>query len=93
MKRDLLAFADAGEEKPGATITPKGGDRPYKPNLKETQMVPVGRSKGVGAIFGWKLPSFMVWLIKGRDYLTGTAPDLVNGDKWKKENSWKPTDA
>lgn len=66
-----------------------GEDRPYKPNLTETQIVPIGQSKGVGAIFGWKLPSFFVWAIKGRDYFAGMSPDMVNGNKWKKESKWK----
>jgi NADH dehydrogenase FAD-containing subunit len=80
VKRDLL----------NPEGTPKGGqDRPYKPNLKETQLVPVGRSKGVGAVFGWKLPSIMVWMIKGRDYFTSMTPPIVDGSKWKKESKWK----
>lgn len=87
LSRDLHAFAEAGGEK--ADAKPKGSDRPYKPNEKETQLVPIGQSKGVGAIFGWKLPSFMVWLIKGRDYFTSMAPALVDGTKWKKESTWK----
>lgn len=87
LSRDLHAFAEAGGEKVDAK--PKGADRPYKPNEKETQLVPIGQSKGVGAIFGWKLPSFVVWLIKGRDYFTSMGPALVDGSKWKKESNWK----
>ncbi|KAF2422079.1 FAD/NAD(P)-binding domain-containing protein [Tothia fuscella] len=78
IKRDLL------NPEGGA----KGQDRPYKPNLKETHLVPVGRSKGVGAVFGWKLPSQMVWMIKGRDYFASMTPDLVGGNKWSKESKW-----
>jgi NADH dehydrogenase FAD-containing subunit len=80
VKRDLLSI----DGKPVG-----GQDRPYKPNLKETQLVPIGRSKGVGAVFGWKLPSIMVWMIKGRDYFTGMTPPIVDGSKWKKESKWK----
>jgi NADH dehydrogenase FAD-containing subunit len=80
VKRDLLS----PDGKPTG-----GQDRPYNPNLKETQLVPVGRSKGVGAVFGWKLPSFMVWLIKGRDYFTSMTPQIVDGRKWAKESKWK----
>lgn len=82
IKRDLLA----GEAKP------TGSDRIYKPNLKETQLVPVGMSKGVGAVFGWRLPSFFVWMIKGRDYLVSKGPHMVSGAKWEKEVEWKPQD-
>lgn len=87
LSRDLHAFAEAGGEKLDAK--PKGPDREYKPNLKETQLVPIGQSKGVGSIFGWKLPSIFVWLIKGREYFTNMGPPLVDGSKWKKESSWK----
>jgi len=80
VKRDLLA--PEGE-------APKGSDRPYKANMKETQIVPVGRSKGVGAIFGWKVPSIFVWLIKGRDYFASMTPPIVDGSKWNKESKWK----
>lgn len=93
LSRDLHAFAAAKGEKADADIKPQGADRPYKANLKETHLVPIGQSKGVGAVFGWKLPSLMIWLIKGRDYFTSTGPPLVDGSKWKKESSWKGTAA
>ncbi|KAF2083335.1 FAD/NAD(P)-binding domain-containing protein [Saccharata proteae CBS 121410] len=87
VKRDLHAWAKAVGEKEG--VKPKGTDREYKANEKETQIVPIGQSKGVGAVFGWKLPSFMVWMIKGRDYLASTGVQLVSGSKWQKESKWK----
>lgn len=68
-----------------------GPDRHYTPNLKEQQIAPIGTSKGVGAMMGWRLPSFMVWMIKGRDYMIGMlAVPTVNGDGFKKEGKWKP---
>lgn len=86
LKRDLLAAHSDPNAKP------KGGDRPYKANRSETQLVPVGQSKGVGAFNGNKLPSVMVWGIKGRDYMSGTATQIVTGTRWNKEVGWKPTD-
>ena len=69
-----------------------GPDRLYTSNSKESQLVPVGTGKGVGAMMGWKLPSFFVWMIKGRDYMIGMlAVPTVNGDAWKKEKKWKPS--
>ncbi|KAK7536350.1 uncharacterized protein J3D65DRAFT_628295 [Phyllosticta citribraziliensis] len=88
LARDLGAYS---ADKPDAA--PAGPDRTYTPNLKETQLVPVGQSKGVGAVFGWKLPSMMVWAIKGRDYMVSNAGSIVEGSKWAKESSWKPTDS
>jgi apoptosis-inducing factor 2 len=82
--RDLLAYhhSNGKEEKP------KGPDREFTENKTETQIVPVGRSGGVGAAMGWKLPSFMVWLMKGRDYFLWSAPQIAEGTKWKSEGKW-----
>lgn len=86
VKRDLLA----AHKDPN--VKPEGPDRKYKPNLSETQVVPVGQSKGVGAFNGNKLPSIMCYMVKGKDYMSGTGVDMVTGKKWIKENGWKPTD-
>lgn len=86
VKRDLLADASPNGEKAGA----HGPDREFKPNLTETQLVPVGRSKGVGSVFGHQLPSIMVWGIKGRDYFTSQSAGTLTGSKWNKESAWKP---
>lgn len=77
IKRDLLSAAGQSVE---------GADREFKEVKKEMQMVPIGRSKGVGAAFGWRLPSFMVWLIKGRDYFLWTTGPLWSGTHWAKES-------
>jgi NADH dehydrogenase FAD-containing subunit len=87
IKRDLLHAAAA--EKTGAgEISSTGKDREYANKFGESQLVPVGRTKGVGAIFGWELPGFMVWAIKGRDYLSSTFPGSLKGDNVKKEAKW-----
>jgi hypothetical protein len=39
-------------------------------------------------MFGFALPSLMVAMIKGRDYFTGRAPPIVNGNHWAKESKW-----
>ncbi|KAF2839824.1 FAD/NAD(P)-binding domain-containing protein [Patellaria atrata CBS 101060] len=69
---------------------PEGPDRIFKLNEKETMVVPVGKSKGVGAYNGTRLPSFAVWLIKGRDYLTSLAGGTLDGSSFKKESKWTP---
>lgn len=79
IKRDLLL--DSGVEP--STV---GEDRIYKEDTRETQMVPIGRSKGVGAAMGYSLPSFLVWLIKGRDYWLWTTGNLWSGKQWNKES-------
>lgn len=76
MKRDLLS--DSGKE-----VGSK--DRVFAEDKRETQLVPIGRSRGVGAAMGYKLPSFLVWLIKGRDYWLWTTGSLWSGKQWAKE--------
>ena len=75
IRRDL--FLDAGEV--------VDDDRIFKEDKRETQMVPIGKSKGVGAAMGWRLPSWMVWAIKGRDYWLWTTGGLWSGSTWAKE--------
>lgn len=77
VKRDLLLAT--GSE--AAAVE----DRTYKEDGSETQMVPIGTSKGVGAAKGYLMPSFAVWLIKGRDYWLWTTGGLWSGKQWRKE--------
>ncbi|KAH7406337.1 hypothetical protein DE146DRAFT_651371 [Phaeosphaeria sp. MPI-PUGE-AT-0046c] len=57
-------------------------DKLFVEDTRETQMVPIGRKKGVGAAMGWKLPSWLVWMIKGRDYWIWTTGRLWSGKQW-----------
>ena len=52
--------------------------------LKETQMVPIGPKGGVGALFGWRVPSLMVWLAKARTFFIEKAPGAVSGQDFLK---------
>ena len=70
IKRDLLIAE-------GKTLV--GDDRSYKEDTRETHLVPVGQSKGAGAMMGYQVPSFLVWLIKGRDYWLWTTGGLWSG--------------
>lgn len=54
----------------------------FSEDTRETQLVPIGKRKGVGVVMGWQIPSFFVWLIKGRDYWLWTTRSLWNGKKW-----------
>lgn len=75
LKRDLFLVSG----KPNVAIR---DDRVFREDLRETQMVPIGKSKGVGAAMGWRLPGFLVWLIKGRDYWLWTTMKLWSGEQW-----------
>lgn len=79
IKRDLLLAASSDS-------SVAGEDRIFKEDTRETQAVPLGRSKGVGAAMGYQLPSFLVWLIKGRDYWLWMVGNLWNGKHWAKES-------
>ncbi|KAI4286449.1 MAG: hypothetical protein L6R35_004302 [Caloplaca aegaea] len=63
-----------------------GGVKPqrFKQTVTETQLVPIGPKGGVGSVFGWQIPSFVVWAIKSRDYMIGKVPGTVNGDSYVK---------
>ena len=78
LKRDLLAAHTNPEAKP------EGQDRMYTKNEKEMQIVPVGSSKGVGVVLGWRVPSIFVWLLKGRDYMIPKGPSSIDGSNWNK---------
>ena len=79
IKRDLLLAS--GKEKSSV-----GEDRVFKEDTRETQFVPIEKTKGVGAAMGYRLPSFLVWLIKGRDYWLWTTGGLWSGKQWNKES-------
>ncbi|KAJ3565365.1 hypothetical protein NPX13_g7535 [Xylaria arbuscula] len=78
IKRDLLLAA-------GQSVQMAGEHRLFREDTRETQLVPIGKSKGVGAAMGFRLPSLLVWLIKGRDYWLWTTRNLWSGKQWKKE--------
>ena len=61
-----------------------GKEKEYSKKKGEILIVPVGRSKGVGVLFGWGLPSMAVWGIKGRNYMIDGLKDERDGAKYKK---------
>ncbi|KAI4113470.1 MAG: hypothetical protein LQ345_005556 [Seirophora villosa] len=69
-----LAGPNAGGVKP----------QPFKQTVTETQLVPVGPKGGVGSVFGWRVPSFVVWMLKSRNYMIGMVPGTVVGDNFVK---------
>jgi NADH dehydrogenase FAD-containing subunit len=76
MKRDLLHAA--GEE-------PAGEDLIFKEDRRETQLVPIGKSSGVGAVYGWQVPGWFVWMVKGKDYFLGMLEAYWTGKQFAKE--------
>ncbi|KAI9843340.1 MAG: hypothetical protein M1837_006466 [Sclerophora amabilis] len=62
-----------------------GREKVYKRNEKDTMIVPIGRSKGVGLAFGWRVPSLVVWALKGRDYMNGNFEAYLDGAQYRKK--------
>ncbi|KAL9129197.1 MAG: hypothetical protein Q9217_002301 [Psora testacea] len=63
-----------------AELSGEGKGKEWKPLTdKETQVVPVGPGGGVGAAFGWWLPSFAVKMIKSRNFMFPQAMKTVMG--------------
>jgi NADH dehydrogenase FAD-containing subunit len=68
----------------GAGVGAVPAERAYKPKNGETQLVPVGPKSGVGAFNGWKMPAFAISMIKGKDYMAGEIPKILEGKQFTK---------
>lgn len=73
---------DLAEKDGSEAPTRSAKDKQFTFDMKETQMVPVGKSKGVASMMGYSLPSAAAWAIKGRDYMLWGAKPIVSGSKW-----------
>ncbi|KAL8805564.1 MAG: hypothetical protein Q9200_005373 [Gallowayella weberi] len=80
IERDLILSTEKGRQ---MMVWEKYEYRIFKEDTRETQLVPIGKNKGVGAAMGWSLPSPFVWLLKGRDYWLWTTASVWNGRQWK----------
>lgn len=89
MKRDLLSYnAKLPHEKP------KGKDRLRVKDGKGGMVVTIGSGGGVGEIMGWRVPSWFVAFMKGRDLMVGMSGlSTVNGGSVKKEVKWTAAEA
>lgn len=79
MKKDLYIAA-------GKHIASTGADRVFIEDDRPNQLVPIGKSKGVGIAMGYRLSSFLVWLVKGRNYWLWTTGSIWSGKQWAKES-------
>jgi NADH dehydrogenase FAD-containing subunit len=88
LKRDLLSYDPMRPDE-----KPKGTDRVFKSDPREMMIVPLGSGGGVGAIMGWKMPSWAAWLIKGRDFLVGMSGLPTVDGSTAKETVWTKEEA
>jgi apoptosis-inducing factor 2 len=59
-------------------------EKKYKHIESDVMFVPIGPKGGVGVVFGWRIPSFLVWLVKSRTYFLEKSPGLANGEEFVK---------
>ncbi len=78
MKHDLLAASGKESEL-------NQSDRKFTEDIREAQFVPIGSQRGVGALMGWRLPSWVVSWAKGKNYLLWATSGIVTGKQWAKE--------
>ena len=83
LKRDLFAYKPERPDSPAP-----GKDRIFVQNTKEMMVVPIGRSTGVGAVMGWRVPGWVAWLIKGRDYLLSMSYEPITTGSGVKDIKW-----
>ncbi|KAF2653104.1 FAD/NAD(P)-binding domain-containing protein [Lophiostoma macrostomum CBS 122681] len=85
LTRDLLSFSSSPSHSPSSEAKPKGKDRHLTQQTKTIQIVPLGSGGGVGEAFGWRFPSWVVWLVKGRDMMVWMAGATGRGERIKRE--------
>ena len=82
LRNDLWAYEIRRQNPYGGTAVleqlQRLEDLEYAKELRQTQMIPITKWGGVGVLFGVRLPSLAVDLLKGRDYLVGRAKDVVS---------------
>lgn len=67
----------------GAKGREMSAQKEYKP-LQDTVIIPIGRDGGVGSVMGWQVPSWFIWLVKGRKFLMEKVDGYLFGSQWKK---------
>ncbi|KAL8678068.1 MAG: hypothetical protein Q9186_005563 [Xanthomendoza sp. 1 TL-2023] len=81
IERDLILATEQGRQVMAGIE--KYEYRVFEQDGRETQLVPVGKGGGVGAAMGWRVPSWVVRVVKGRDYWLWTTAGVWDGRRWK----------
>ncbi|KAH8597517.1 hypothetical protein B0O99DRAFT_617606 [Bisporella sp. PMI_857] len=79
---DLRKLDNGKEGRPAKTAILK--EKKYKQIQSDIQLVPIGPNGGVGVLFGWKVPSFFVWLVKSKTFFLQKAQGLATGEEFLK---------
>jgi NADH dehydrogenase FAD-containing subunit len=59
-------------------------EKKYKQIQADMGAIPIGPKGGVGVIYGWRVPSWFVWLMKSRTFMMDNSPNLATGEAVKK---------
>jgi len=59
-------------------------EKKYKQIQADMGAIPIGPKGGVGVIYGWRVPSWFVWLVKSRNFMMDKSPELATGEAVKK---------
>lgn len=62
-----------------AVVTGSGDAQPYQPGQKQIRLFSMGRRHATGHYGNWKMPGFVVSLIKGRKLFVDYAPGYASG--------------
>jgi len=54
-------------------------EKKYKQIQASMGLVPIGPKGGVGVLFGWRVPGWFVWLLKGRTFMMEHAEGVASG--------------
>ena len=81
IQTDIISGANKGEKISSGSPANLSAlkEKKYKQVQSDMMMVPIGPKGGVGVIFGWRVPSWLVWLIKSRTFFIEKAPQLADG--------------
>lgn len=55
-------------------------EKKHKQITSDTQIVPIGPNGGVGVLFGWQIPNFLVRTIKSKTFMMEKAPGPASGE-------------
>lgn len=81
---DLSSSSSSSGMGGGSAAVAKKKQKIHKQSETMTQLVPIGPGGGVGLLFGWRVPSWLVWAAKGRSYFFWMAEGVVRGKDYVK---------
>jgi NADH dehydrogenase FAD-containing subunit len=85
-----LGYSIYADLSAAATTTTKSAaalplkEKKFKQIESDVMFAPIGPKSGVGVAFGWRIPGFLVWLIKSRTFFLEKSPEAAKGVGFEK---------